>query len=296
MSESGSPVELPGFVSRQVTEARRFFLNLNASRNLPLEVICGGVEKMQSEYVIDRQDFPYYAIELVTGGEGALILDGLEYRLAAGSVFAYGPGVSHIIRSHPENLMRKYYLDFVGTCGNKLLQETKLKRGANKYTAFAVGGVHELIELFELLLRNGVGSGPVVPAICASLTRLLFLKIQQLSLPQRIAMPKSYATFERIRRYVDEEFLQLRSAQDIALHCEVSPVHLSRLFGRFSDCGAYQYLLRRKMNYAAGLLMEEGLMVKEVALRLGFADPFRFSRCFKRVYGISPNRVNYIDR
>ncbi len=251
---------------------------------------------MQPEYVIERNDFPYFAIELVTEGEGTLVLNGTEYHLTTGSVFAYGPNASHIIRSHPQNLMRKYYIDFVGTQGNKLLQESKLKSGVENYTAFAVGGVHELMDVFELLLRNGVSSGPVVPAICASLTQLLFLKIQQLKLPQGIAMPKAYTTYERIRHYIDDQFLQLHSAQDIANKCDVTPVHLSRLFGRFSDCGAYQYLLRRKMNYAAGLLMKEGLMVKQVAQRMGFADAFQFSRSFKRVYGIPPNRVNNIDQ
>jgi len=296
MTQSHAPDQLPEFVSQQVSEARRFFLHVNSSRKLPLEVICGGVERMRSEYVVDRKDFPYFAIELVTEGEGTLLLNGSEYHLTAGSVFAYGPNASHTIRSHPQNLMRKYYIDFVGTQGNKLLLDSKLKTSGKNYAAFAVGGVHELIDVFELLLRNGVSSGPVVPAICASLTQLLFLKIQQLKLPQGIAMPKAYTTYERIRHYIDDQFLQLHSAQDIAIKCDVTPVYLSRLFGRFSDCGAYQYLLRRKMNYAAGLLMKEGLMVKEVAQRMGFADAFQFSRSFKRVYGIPPNRVSYVDR
>ncbi len=46
------------------------------------------------------------------------------------------------------------------------------------------------------------------------------------------------------------------------------------------------------MNYAAGLLMNEGLLVPEVAQRLGFPDAFQFSRAFKRVYGIPPSQLN----
>ena len=79
--------------------------------------------------------------------------------------------------------------------------------------------------------------------------------------------------------------------QQVAEECDITPVYLSRLFGKFSDCGAYQYLLRRKMNYAAGLLINEGLLVKEVAQQMEFADAFQFSRAFKRVYGISPKQL-----
>ncbi len=296
MSTIHAADKLPEFVSDQVSEARRFFLNLNSTRKDSLEVICGGVERMRPDYVVDRKNFPYYAIELVAEGEGSVVLNGTEYALSAGSIFAYGPDTPHTIRCHPTHVMKKYYLDFVGSDAVRLLKRAKLKTDAKSYAAFVTGGVHELIDLFELLLRNGINSGPLVPAICTSLTQLLFLKIQQLSLPQGEAVPKAYATYERIRHYIDNQFLLLHSAKDIAKQCAVTPVHLSRLFGRYCDCGAYQYLLRRKMNYAAGLLMKEGLLVKEVAQKLGFADAFRFSRSFKRVFGIAPNHIKYVKR
>ena len=246
---------------------------------------------MRPEYVVKRSDFPYYAIEFVAEGSGLLTLNGQQYELTAGTVFAYGPGVQHHIRSSSSQVMRKYYLDFVGIGANELLIDSSLIIRRKSYTSFVVSRVHELTELFELLIRNGNESSPLTSAVCRSLTELLFLKIQQTSLPRERAMPQAYATYDRIRRCIDEQFLKLNSAQDIAKECNITPVHLSRLFGRFSNCGAYQYLLQRKMNYAAGLLMNEGLLVKEVAYRLGYADPFRFSRSFKRVYGIPPKQL-----
>jgi AraC-like DNA-binding protein len=41
------------------------------------------------------------------------------------------------------------------------------------------------------------------------------------------------------------------------------------------------------MNHAAQLL-DTGLLVKETAARLGFADAFQFSRAFKRIHGVPP--------
>jgi transcriptional regulator GlxA family with amidase domain len=81
------------------------------------------------------------------------------------------------------------------------------------------------------------------------------------------------------------------SGEDVAKACGITPIHLSRLFNRFSGMGAYRFLLRLRMNRAAGMLMNEGMLVKDVATTLGYGDPFRFSRAFKRVYGIPPNRV-----
>lgn len=289
------PDSLPLFVSRQVSEARRFFLNLNPNGKEAIEVVCGGVERMHPEYVVDRRDFPYFAIEVVAEGEGLLKINGEHHTLSAGSVFAYGPRTPHTIRNLAENGMRKYYLDFVGKQAVTLLKAAGLRTGDRQYTAIAVGGLHELTDIFEMLIRNGGESGPMTLSITESLTQLLFLKIRQLRLPTGNAMPKAYATYERARHYINEHYLDLHSARDVADQCDITPVYLSRLFGRFSECGAYQFLLRRKMNYAAGLLMNEGLLVKEVAERLGFADPFQFSRSFKRIYGIPPTKLAHAD-
>ena len=42
---------------------------------------------------------------------------------------------------------------------------------------------------------------------------------------------------------------------------------------------------------AADLLAHDGLLVRQVAAHLGFADQYQFSRAFKRVSGISPGRL-----
>jgi AraC-like DNA-binding protein len=64
-----------------------------------------------------------------------------------------------------------------------------------------------------------------------------------------------------------------------------------RLFRRFQGTSPYQYLLRRKMNLAAEFLIDQGGLVKEAALKVGFADPFHFSRCFKTVHGVAPSEL-----
>ena len=66
-------------------------------------------------------------------------------------------------------------------------------------------------------------------------------------------------------------------------------MYVARLFSRFARTGAYRFLLRLRMNRAAELLIDDGLMVKEVADKLGFPDAFTFSRAFKRIHGVPPS-------
>ena len=276
----------PTFVSQQVTDASRYYLNLNPPRQAAFVVVCGGVERMRPDYVVRRRDFPYFAVEMVVEGEGSLTLNGRRFHLAPGVVFAYGPGVAHTIRTNPEHRMRKYYLDFGGREAGALLKATAL----GHWKALHVTALHELVEIFESLGREAREDTDLARALCETLARLLLLKIQQHSLPGGRTVPRSFTTYERLRRHIEEHHLRLRTVDDIARECHVTPMYVSRLFRRFGRTGAYQFLLRLKMNRAAELL-DDGLLVKETAARLGFADAFQFSRAFKRVHGVAPTKL-----
>lgn len=276
----------PAFVSRQVSEARRYYLNLAPARHDDLVVVCGGVERMRPDYCVNRSTFPYYGIELVVEGKGTLMLQGEGYPLMPGVVFAYGPGVPHVIRNDPRHPMRKYYVDIAGRKVPKLLSDAGLAQGR----PLRMTAAHELEDLFDDLDRESREDCQVSPELCATLVRLLLLKIRQRSMAEGRERPRSFDTYQRIRAHMQRRCLQLSTVEDVARECRVTPVYLSRLFHRFGSSGAYQYLVRQKMNLAASLLLDEGLLVKQVARRIGFRDAFQFSRAFKRVYGLSPQQ------
>jgi AraC-like DNA-binding protein len=50
------------------------------------------------------------------------------------------------------------------------------------------------------------------------------------------------------------------------------------------------------MGRADDLLSNRDLLIKQVAEELGFADPYHFSRVFKRVYGIPPETFSRAAR
>ncbi len=276
----------PFFVSDQVTEARRYYLNLNPRPKAAFEVVCGGVERMKPDYLVRRHDFPFYAVELVVEGEGSLVLNGRRFRLEPGVVFAYGPGVAHTIRNSPSKSMRKYYIDFAGLHSLRMLEEA----GLAQWTALRVGSIHELVSVFDSLADEARYDTPLARKLRETLFRLLFLKIQQHAIPAGRSLSRAFATYARLKTHVEEHALRLRTVDDIASECHVTAMYISRLFRRFGGTGAYQFLLRLKMNHAAQLL-DTGLLVKETAARLGFADAFQFSRAFKRIHGVPPNHL-----
>ena len=272
----------PAFISRAVTQARRFYLQLNPDRERKFTVLCGGWERCAPNYEIIRRRFPYFVVEFVAGGEGWLELDGKTHPLRRGVAFAYGPENPHCIRTDPAKCLSKYFVDLAGGPFRELLAEAGLLPGACRPVAEP-----EAVEAaFEQVIAAGLGGGRFAARIAALQTEALLLRMAETPAVGDARL-RSWQTFVRCRAHLDAHFLVLTTAEAAARACHVDPAYLSRLFAMHGCEPPYRYLTRRKMAHAAELLHGGNLIVREVADRLGM-DAFQFSKTFKRVHGIAP--------
>ena len=279
------PEKLPAFFSRQVRKARRFSLDDVPLPEAPLAVVGGGHELCSPHYAVERPSFPYYSVELVVRGRGWLTLDSTAHALTAGTVFSYGPGVYHQIRTDPRGLLDKYFVDFTGPRAPQILRECGLPPGS----AARICSAGEVQEIFDNLIRDGLRNNGMCNVLCAVLLEYLMIKLADLMTPCGARPSPASATFQRCRQYISANFRRLRSLGQIAEECDIDEAYLCRLFRRFEHRAPYQYLLRLKMNFAADQLRDPKILVKEVAASVGFQDPFHFSHAFKNVFGTSPD-------
>lgn len=277
----------PDFFSTQVSQARRFYLNLKPSSKTRLAVLCGGVEHCAANYAISRRSFPFYSVEFVAHGSGQLKLKGRSHPLQPGSVFSYGPGIAQEITTEPKRPLVKYFIDFTGQDAVKLLATARLKPGAVA-SVFPPG---EIQPLFDELIRNGRRGTPGAHEICLQLLRGLTLKITDARAPLPGRDTLAFGTYQHCREHIQNNFLKLRSIEQVAAECHLDNTYLCRLFQRYDHQSPYRWLVRLKMNYAAERLQVPGTLVKQVAEEAGFANQFHFSRVFKSVFGLSPRAM-----
>jgi AraC-like DNA-binding protein len=282
--EPRSPAQPPGFFSREVATARRFYSDLDPSPRRSLSVVCGGLEHCTSDYSIHRATFPYFSIEYVARGAGDLVLKGQAVALRPGSVFAYGPGIAQDVVGDPSDPLVKYFVDFAGTEATALLRRVGLEPGR----AAQVFPPHALSALFDELIETGLQAGPKNTVLCARLLECLVLKIAARRVTADGAAGLALASYQHCRRYMEEHFLRLRTLEEISRECRLDTAYLCRLYRRYDSRTPYQYLMRLKMHYAARRLQEPGVLIKQVAAETGFSDPFHFSRVFRKTMGLAP--------
>lgn len=78
--------------------------------------------------------------------------------------------------------------------------------------------------------------------------------------------------------------------EQIASHLNMAYRQMRYLFKKHLRESPGQYRLKRKMAVATTLLVQEELSITQVSERLGYSDPFAFSRQFKAFHGLSPRQ------
>jgi AraC-like DNA-binding protein len=290
-----SKIDHPGpghLLSQQVTDARYFFLGLAPRRPVRLALVMGGFEHCNPDYVVSRTHYPYSSIEYIVAGRGHAIVNGRRHELRPGAIFAYGPSSSHEIRTAPNDVLIKYFVSLTGTAVPSVLRRCKISPGHSRQ----LNPQAEIAGIFDQLLREGQRSGPRRLALCTAFFHLLLLKIEDAASLAAHPNERAREAFLRCKQFIDSRAENLRTLDEIARAVGAEASTICRWFRRYQGTSPYQYLLRRRMNLAAEKLVEHGGLVKQIALRLGFADPFHFSHQFKAIHGIPPSALLRYNR
>jgi len=95
----------------------------------------------------------------------------------------------------------------------------------------------------------------------------------------------------KIAQYIYDNIEENLSLTSLALRFSVSKYHLNRLFFAQTGMNIGEFIQRRRMELAYELIRNHDLSVIDAALNVGYDSPTAFSRAFKKLFGIEPNKV-----
>jgi AraC family transcriptional regulator len=89
--------------------------------------------------------------------------------------------------------------------------------------------------------------------------------------------------------YLDDSLGGQASIAEAARVAGVHPVHLARVFRRFTGLSPTAYLRRRRIEQAQCLLQHSTRTLGDIAAHCGFSDQSHFTHAFGRACGVSPS-------
>ncbi|QEH41614.1 AraC family transcriptional regulator [Chitinophaga sp. XS-30] len=102
---------------------------------------------------------------------------------------------------------------------------------------------------------------------------------------------------------VTESILFMRSrlgekltVEDLAMRHQLSHSHFSNLFRKATGMSPIDYFIQLKIQKACQLLYDASIKVKDVAMAIGYDDPYYFSRLFKKLMDMSPEQYRLLRK
>lgn len=145
------------------------------------------------------------------------------------------------------------------------------------------------VMLLEALRLGGAAS----EVMFESLARVFLVKLVQKYGDQRsdaVLFSKAFTAqhYKRVLDYVADNYEKQIQIEDIARQAGLSASHFSRLFKLTIGDTPHQFLMRYRIERAAGLLADKARPMIDIALACGFSDQPHFSRVFREFRGVTP--------
>lgn len=275
----------PGFLDSRTKRGRHLFFATTSGKQ-PLAVVCAGWEECHADFHIDRPTFPYPTIELLAGGNWIVGRGNRSRPTAPGALVLYGPGTPVALRATGSGPHWKYFLVLSGTeAANRLLQAGIAPRETPIHVQQGA-----LIELYEQIISCSDLPEKHRKPVATALAQALILRAGASKIPSPGHAKPDGTAFERCRSHMETHYPDIPSIRAAAAACHVTLEHFSRLFRKFTGTTAEKFLTSLRVNHAARMLQHTDATIKSIALSVGFKDPYHFSKAFKRIHAISPQK------
>ena len=107
----------------------------------------------------------------------------------------------------------------------------------------------------------------------------------------------SNTVINKIKAYIDQNYMDDISLADLAERFFLSKEHISRLFKKETGLNLFAYIMDLKLKEAQRMLSETNRTIDDIAFSLGFSNGSYFSKVFKKNIGTSPGsyRKNFSE-
>ncbi|HKR34824.1 MAG TPA: AraC family transcriptional regulator [Steroidobacteraceae bacterium] len=92
----------------------------------------------------------------------------------------------------------------------------------------------------------------------------------------------------KVTRHIEAQLDQPIRNEDLAALVRLNPSHFGRAFRNSCGESPHEYVIRRRVERAQGLMLSTDASLSEIALDCGLADQAHLSRLFRRIVGETP--------
>jgi AraC family transcriptional regulator, arabinose operon regulatory protein len=266
-----------------------------------------GTNRVEHAYTHPDRLLDYHVFVFVTEGRMQVVEEGREYIIDAGEHLFLKKGLHHWGMPLTLPGTAWYWIHFNSTAEDERQMTYKEHPPMPQLNYFfpdhyeyrfqlpkhGTSTFHRTLrERLELLLADYMNKKPHGMTRISMQAYLLFMELQQAWLP-----PTAHWETRRSTDYIDGRvmaYLMQHSEEDydsgkLAGHMNLNYSYLSAAFKKLTGRSILEVHTKLRMNRAIELMRTTSMPITEISERLGYRNPFYFSRVFRKTTGESPS-------
>lgn len=256
---------------------------MNNENNLPFQVIGTRMNFKQND-IKRLKGYQYHQLVWFLSGKGIIKYNDKIFQLKSGTVMFMPKGISHEYYKTTNNWITNW-ICFSGWACDKLLDDLKL----NEVKFFEIKNKNEFVSLFSSIgsvLKEDKLYGS---EIASSLLYSLIIKTNRIvkGITNDYDKISCFPIIKSVK-YLDENFSNKITIQELCKKSNLSESQLCRLFKKHLNMRPMEYLLKVRLNVAKQLLIETDLSILDIADSVGYDNPTYFTMLFKKQFGVPP--------
>jgi len=214
------------------------------------------------------------------------------YRLETGQICIFAPYQPHAIQWHQPADLILFYLEpqfLQQTVGDAIAFDSSAITGER---AINDAIIYNICDRFQQEIQQSKNLDIFYLDTLSNLLIIHLIKsyssksLAESALHGGLSKRKLKRVIDYIQSHLDHEI----RLDDLAKQLNLSRYHFSRLFKASIGLSPYQYLIRKRVELAQGLLKNRDLSIADIAYRCGFSSQSHLTRHFKQQTGTTPNR------
>jgi AraC family transcriptional regulator of arabinose operon len=274
-------IEIPKTVLKQKIQP-------NAMLNQLYLCSLGYYPNARGHYTYRKKGLPENFLFYCVDGAGWYKIGDKRSEVGPNQFFILPQNVEHAYASTDDNPWTIYWIHFGG---DSLAKFNELHAVQKHFKPFYIKSSGEIITMFSRMykaLELGYSTDNLIFAnMC--LPHFLSLFIYN-SKHTTVSPTDKLDVVDSAILYMQEHINENISLQDLSSHYNYSASRFSSLFKQKTGYAPIDYFIQMKMQKASQQLDFSSSSVKDIALSMGFDDPYYFSKRFRKIIGLSPKQ------